>query len=144
MARFFLFPGRQFDFAETLISFDVTRIECDGSVGVIDGLVGFLEILRIDKGELEIRIRLIGIGFDRVFQDIDRLRKIVLPCQQSGHTRCQLGLAWIDVEHFAIRLQRVVYLAVFFERRSFDKMSECIGLALALRAEGEVLGRRDV
>ena len=111
-----------FDFDKTLVTFDVPRIQSDGPVRIVDSLIGFLEVLRINERELLIRGVILGICLDCVFQHVNRLWKIVLLYQQSGHARRKLRLAGIYIQHFAIRLQRAIHLAIFFERHSLDEM----------------------
>jgi len=83
-----------------LISLYVSWIQRDGTIGVIDGLIRFLEILRIDKSELAVRIGIVRICFNCVLQNVDGLRKIILPLVQFRKFR----LTRIDIEHFAICL----------------------------------------
>ena len=137
---FFFFSRRQLDFAKTLISLDVSRIQCDRPVRILDSLVRFLEILRIDKSELAVRLGVVRVCFDRVFQNVNRLWKIILPDQQSGHARREVGLTRIDIENFTIRFQRSIHLAVLLECHSFDKVRERPRLTLAFRMQNEVRG----
>ena len=75
---FFFLAGCDFNFDQALVSFCVSRIQCDGSIGIIDGLVDFLQILRVDVSELLIRPGISGVCFDCVFQHVNRLRKIIV------------------------------------------------------------------
>ena len=53
-------------------------------------------------------------------------------------------MARIDIEHFAIRLQRLVDLAVFLKGSAFDKGSECPSFTLALRTKKQIRSRLQV
>ncbi len=117
------------------------RIQSDGAVGIIDSLIRFLEILRINERQLVIRFGVVRVCFDRVFQDVNCLWKIFLLYQQNGHARRERGLAGIDVEHFAVRLQRFIHLAVLLENHSLDKMRERSCFAFALRTQNQVRRR---
>ena len=55
----------------------------DGPVGIIDSLIRFLEILRINECQLLIRIGILRVCLDCIFQDVNRLWKILLLYQQS-------------------------------------------------------------
>src|ERR1043166_9418833 len=80
----------ELDFNQALITFYISRIQSDGAVGVIKGLVCSLQIPRVDESELLIRLGIIRICLDRIFQDIDCLWKIILLYQQTRHARGEL------------------------------------------------------
>src|SRR4029077_11074315 len=96
LERLFFFAGRNLDFAQALISLDVAWIKRDRLVGIIDRLISFLKIFGINKRELKIRIGPVGVGLDGIFQNIDRLRKVILPREQDSYSRGAFGLAGID------------------------------------------------
>ena len=59
-----LLPGCEFDFNQTLITFYVAWIQSDGAIGIINRLVRFLQIPRVDESELLIRLGVIWICLD--------------------------------------------------------------------------------
>ena len=128
----------EFDFDEPLVTFHVSGIQSDGTIGIINRLVRFLQIPGVDKSELLIRLGVIRVCLDCVFQHVDCLRKIILLYQQPGHTRGELRLAGIDIEYFAIRFQCTLHLAVFLKPHSFNEMRERIRFVRALQAQREV------
>src|SRR6266700_503833 len=67
VARFFFVSRRQLDLAKTLISLYVSWIQCDRPVSVIDGLICFLKVLRINKRELAIRLGIVRVCLNCVF-----------------------------------------------------------------------------
>src|SRR5206468_2575606 len=142
--RFLFLSGCKFDFAKTLISFYVSRIQSDSAVSIIDSLIRLLEILRINERQLTIWFGLVRICFDCVFQHVDRLWIIFLLYQQSCYSRGELGLAWIDIEHFAVRLQCLIHLAGLLESDSFHKMCKRSGFAFALRTQHQVRRRLQI
>ena len=85
-----------------------------------------------------IRLGIIRIRLDCVFQHVNSLWKIVVLYQQARYARGELRLARIDVEYLTIRLQRAIHLAVFFENHSFNKMRERASLAFASGTQSEV------
>ena len=121
-----------------VISIYISRIQRNGAIGIINGLVRFLEILRIDERQLPIRLGVVRVRLDGVLQNINRLRKILLPYEQSRHARGELRLARIHIEHLAIRLQRSIHLAVPLKRHAFHKMRQCAGSALAFWTQSEI------
>jgi hypothetical protein len=133
-----LLSGCEFDLNQTLITLHVAWIQSDGTIRIINRLVRFLQIPRVDESELLIRLAVIGVCLDCVFQDVNCLRKIILLYEQSGHARGELRLAWIDVEHFPIRIQCALHLAVFLKRHSFDETCERIRFVYRLRTQREV------
>ena len=104
LERLFFLSCCNFDFDQTLVTVHVCRIQGDSAIGIIDRLIRFLQIPRIDKSELLIRLGIVRVCFDCVFQHVNRLWKIVLLYQQTGHAASELRLARIDVEHPAIRV----------------------------------------
>ncbi len=76
--RLFLLAGCNFDFHQALVTFHVFRIQGDRAVGIIDGLIRLLEILEIDESKLLIRLGIIRVCLNRVFEHVNCLRKIVL------------------------------------------------------------------
>ena len=92
-----LLPGRNFDFHEALVTFDVPGIEGNCPIGIIDSLIGFLKIFRINECELLIRVCIFRVCLDCIFQHVNRLRKIILLYQQSRNARSELRLAGIDI-----------------------------------------------
>jgi hypothetical protein len=133
--------GCELDFAKTLISLYVLRIQSNGAIGIIDRLVRFLEVLRINERQLLIRFGVVWVCFDCVFQDVNRLWKIFLLYQQNGHPRRELRLAGVDIEHFSVRLQRFIHLACLLESHSLNEMRERAGFAFALRTQNQVRRR---
>ncbi len=61
-----LSPG-EFDFNQTLITFNISGIQSDGAIGVINCLICSLQIPRVDESEL-----LIWLGVIRVCLDCTR------------------------------------------------------------------------
>ena len=64
--RLFFFSDRKLDFDKTLVSLYIARIERDGAIGIIDSLIHFLEILRIDEGQLAVGLGIVRICLDRI------------------------------------------------------------------------------
>ncbi len=88
-----------------------------------------------------IRFGVVRVCFDRVFQDVNRLWIIFLLYQQSGYPRRERRLAGIDIEYFAVGLQRFIHLAVLLETHSLDKVRERSRLPFALRTQSQVRRR---
>ena len=73
-----LLAGCNFNFDQALVRVCVSRIQGDGAIGIIDGLVCFLQVLRVDVSELLIRPGISRVCFDCVFQHVNCLWKIVV------------------------------------------------------------------
>ena len=68
----------------------------------------------------------------RILQNVDCLRKFILPTEQGCRARGQLGFSWIDVQNFAVSFQGLINFAVFLECCAFDEMGEGLGLTQTL------------
>src|SRR6476661_5747835 len=77
----------EFDFNQTLITFHISWIQSDGAIGVIYSLIRSLQIPGVDESELLIRLGIIRVCLDCVFEHVDCLWEIVLLYQQTGHAR---------------------------------------------------------
>ena len=127
-----------------MISVYVSRIQCDGAIGILNGLISFLEILRVDDSQLPVRLGIARVRLNRVFEDINCLRKILLAYEQAGNTRGEFRLTRIDIEHLPICLQRLIHLAVLFECHAFHKVCQRPSLTLPLWTQRKISGRLEI
>ena len=133
--------GRQLDLAEPLIGLDILRSELNGPNRILQCLLVFLEIFGVNMSQLQIGSGLLRLRFDRVFQNVDRRRIIAIACEEKGDTRGELDLAWIEIENFLKRFQRLFTLAILLEVQTFDILGEGFGFALALRLQRQIFRR---
>jgi hypothetical protein len=131
----FLISSRERNFTKPFVSVDVMRFEHDSTINVIKGLIGPSKIFCVDERKLQQRFRSTRIRFDGVFQNVDRLRKIILPRKQYRDARSQIRPPWIDIQHFAICGQRFVHFSILFKRHPFNKVREGVGFMLAFGAK---------
>ena len=142
LERLSLLPaGCEFDFNQALITFRISGLQSDGAIGVINCLIRSLQIPRVDKSELLVRLGVIRVCLDCVLQHVDSLWEIILLYQQTGHARRELRLTWIDIEDFSIGFQGALHLAVFLERHSFNETRERVCFVRGLRSQREVWSR---
>ena len=80
----------KFDFNQALITFNISGIQSDGAIGVINCLIRSLQIPRVDESELLIWLGIIRVCLDCVLQHVDCLWEIILLYQQTGHARGEL------------------------------------------------------
>ncbi len=107
--------GRQLDLAQPLIGLDILRSELNGPSRILQRLLVFLEIFGVNMSELQIGSGLFRLRFDRVFQNVDCRRIIAIACEEKGDTRGELYLAWIEIENFLKRFERLFTFAVLLE-----------------------------
>src|SRR5262249_50869641 len=104
-------------------------------------LVRSLQIPCVDESKLLIWLGVFWVCLDRIFQDVDGLRKVILLYQQTGDARGELRLTRIDIEYFSIRIPLALHPAIFLKAHSFNEMCERVCFVCGLRSQREVRGR---
>src|SRR5207244_2799279 len=82
LERLLFITGSERDFTKAFVGVEVARIKRDGSIGIVDGLVSASKIFCRDECQLQQRSGSVRVCFNRVFQNIDRLWKIILSRKQ--------------------------------------------------------------
>ena len=134
---------REIDFVNSLVGFDVLRIERDSLFRIFQSLLHLLQVLRIQDSKLQVGRRFFWIRLDRVFQNIDRKGDILLLHQQRGHVRREVDLARIDGEHFLVGIDRFLHLAQFLPAFAFHELRQRIGFARGAWLQGQIIRRSE-